>query len=70
MKKLIASNFSSLLIDVTMYCAKYRTLSRFLGDTFTPQQEVAAMAGATALLSVVKSGVASRFGDGSASAID
>ena len=33
LKKLIASSFSSLLIDVTMYCAKYKTLSRFLGDT-------------------------------------
>tara|TARA_R110002020_G_scaffold159935_2_gene344126 strand:- start:6536 stop:6709 length:174 start_codon:yes stop_codon:yes gene_type:complete len=32
--------------------------------------KTAAMAGATALLSVVKSGVASRFGDGSASSID
>jgi len=32
--------------------------------------KTAAMAGATALLSVVKSGVSSRFGDGSASSID
>jgi hypothetical protein len=39
-----------------------------VGDMST--LKTAAMAGATALLSVVKSGVASRFGDGSASAID
>ena len=39
-----------------------------VGDVNT--LKTAAMAGATALLSVVKSGVASRFGDGSASSID
>lgn len=39
-----------------------------VGDMST--LKTAAMAGATALLSVVKSGVASRFGDGSASSID
>ena len=33
LKKLIASSFSLLLISVTIYWAKYKTLSKFLGET-------------------------------------